>query len=164
MRVVALLVVLIASPGIAEAQVRESQVFDECALRVEQRLTGTRIVRGTQGEHVASRGLFGPSLAPIVASSDSAVTFALRSDSQRRTAQAFSGIALLAAAAFYRGFANAATNWEDDSDTLVYGGAGVAVTAGLLSGWQHARSMNSLEQSIWWYNRGCREGAAQDLR
>lgn len=125
--------------------------FDACALRVEHRFGGLRVVRGLEAEPVATLGLFGNTLAEVVASSDSAYVYALESDRQKRASTAwwiFGLVATVVGASDYTaGF------WERDPGTLTYVGLGIGLGATMVSGWQATRSLDSVEKAVWWFNR-----------
>lgn len=75
--------ILLALASPAEGQLREPALFDRCALRLEHRYGGIRIVRGVQEEPVATVGwIRGPKPA-LFARSDSAVFHARAGNRQR---------------------------------------------------------------------------------
>ncbi|HUE77823.1 MAG TPA: hypothetical protein VMM83_07775 [Longimicrobiales bacterium] len=145
--------VLLIALGSADAAGQDGVdcTFDACALRVEHRFNGLRVVRGLEAQPVATLGLFGNSLAEVVASSDSAFAYALESDRQKRASTAWGIFSLVASAAaawdFTTGF------WERDPGAVMYAGFGIGLGAAMVSGWQATRSLDSVEKAVWWYNR-----------
>lgn len=146
-------VVLLIALGSADAAGQDGVdcTFDACALRVEHRFNVLRVVRGLEAQPVATLGLFGNSLAEVVASSDSAFVYALESDRQKRASTAWRILGLVATAAGAWDFA--AGFWERDPGALTYAGLGIGLVATMVSGWQATRSLDSVEKAVWWYNR-----------
>jgi hypothetical protein len=136
-------------PATVRAQIASDSAcsYSHCALRVEQRFLGMRLVRGSTGESVARLGEFGSGVGVLLAGPDSAAYHARRYRSQRRTLDAlgYTSVALLLLRV-------ATTDDFVDSRTLVVG----AVTLNLIALPFVMRSRRSLERAIWWYNRDLR--------
>lgn len=148
----AALALLLSAVG-AAGQAPESCTYDQCALRVEHRLFGPRVVRGVAGEVVATPSLFGASLAPAVAGVDSAVAWALRSDRQRRASAVWGAVAVAGSALWFVELARSGLDGDGSDGYWAEAGFVVVLGGSVLSGWQRARSWDSMERAVWWYNR-----------
>ena len=144
----------------AAAQNRGECTFDTCALRVQHRFSGPpRVVRGLGAEPVATLGLFGNSLAEVVAMSDSAVTYARAGNRQGRAATVWGIVGLVGVTAAVLDYTGSFRDWRDPS-AVMYVSLGVGFSAAMIAGWQRTRSLDSVEMAIWWYNRDLATGDA----
>lgn len=123
-------------------------VYSECALGLSPTLTGLDVVRGKSSARVASLNFFLPAdVSSGFTGNDSAMMYARRAYSTRRTAAAFTdiGLTLFAAAgakvAADRGVRRAGAAW------LGAGAAFFAVSFPL-----QLRADGQLSSAVWWYN------------
>lgn len=148
---VRVLLLLALGPANVAGQIDAVDTFDACALRVESRFMKARVVRALEAQPVATLGVFGNSLAEVVASSDSAVVYALKSDRQKRSAMLWWIVGLVSVTAaswdYYTNF------WEFEPGAVHYFGLGIGFSVGMVSLRQQTRSSESFQKAVWWYNR-----------
>ena len=123
--------------------------YDTCVLRVEDGWFSRKLVRGPEGTVVARLGIGGPSLASVVAISDSALAHARRYQSAQRTGAILTTVGSLGTIA-----AVVALNLEDrdvDDEALAVNVAGLAVW--IVGNTYLYKARRELGRSLWWYNR-----------
>lgn len=128
--------------------------YDSCVLRVEDGWFSRKLLRGPEGTVVARLGLGGPSLASVVAISDSAVVHARRYQSAQRTGSILTTVGSVGTIA-----AVIALNLQDrdvDDEAIAVNVAGLAVWIAGNSYLYKAR--RELGRSLWWYNRAVMGG------
>jgi hypothetical protein len=118
--------------------------YSRCALRVRRGFFTTRLVRGSSEERVERLEWFGSSVGALLAGPDSAVHYARRYQSRRRTGDAI-GLAggLLGLMAFWT-----TDNFLEGGPLLIGG-----VTLQLISLPFLLVAREDLDRSVWWYNR-----------
>ena len=123
--------------------------YDACALRVEEGWFSRTLVRGPDGTVVARLGIGGPSLASVVAASDSAVVHARRYQSAQATGSVLTTVGSLGTLA-----AVLVLNQREGDvrqEAIAVNVAGLAVwIAGRTF---HQRAQREMQRSLWWYNR-----------
>ena len=149
-RKAAIVLVTLVTLGIRAGAAQEPAcTWDRCALRVQSSLFSMKVVRGSAGETVAKLGGFGPRIAPLAASPDTAV--------QRYYAQ-FRGAANRATALTLGGFALgvAAVVAYSHHDTRGSAGwlLGASALVDIIQFAEQRHASDRLERAIWWYNRG----------
>jgi hypothetical protein len=144
--VLSLLLACAAQPAGARAQGAPDTTctYSRCALRVSNGFLSTRLVRGSDGQHVSRLGWFGGGVGVLLAGSDSTAHYARQYRNRRTTADA---LGLLGGALVLVGI----TRGEDAHEAGPFTLAGL--TLGLVALPFGLTSRGSLDRSVWWYNR-----------
>ena len=152
-RVSALLLGL--SLGLSRSGVAQDSVctYDACALRLQHRTSGLRVVAGGDARLVAKLGLFFTRIPVLEQSRDSAVRTLYtdyRSHQGKATALAIIGTAVhVAGVLIYY-----ADRYDRTNQLVSIGLVGAGLGFVLGAGHHGAAGMDALSQSIWQYNRG----------
>jgi hypothetical protein len=120
--------------------------YHTCALRYERGFIRRQIVRGANGEVVGSvSGKKG--IAPLLAGSDSARTYAMKYEKNRDRAGALSFASLVALGVAYYRSRHSSTSSNTDAALAITGGtlAIISIPVGLAAD-------RDLARSVWWYN------------
>jgi hypothetical protein len=128
--------------------------YDSCALRVQYRLLGTKIVRGTDDTDVARIGFGAPALQELFARSDRA---SISFDQFREDHLRSSWLGLLGGIGFVGGLVAGARGNEELAAGLSIGGTVFSVGSGIFV----TRSREHLSKAVWWYNESL---AARSVR
>ena len=147
---VLVLATALAAPLGAQAATCPTAGYSACAVRAEASLfRGVHLVRGAEGAEVGRVRTFGnPSLASLLAGSDSAVVHARRyTGAARRSA----GLGLVGGALFVAAAIVDLRDREVTDAGLVLVGTGSLF--GLASAGQQLKAQRELSRATWWYNR-----------
>lgn len=125
--------------------------YEQCALRIEYRMSGPRVVEGREAREVGRLTAFGGTVTPLAESSDSAIRHLYRAFRQHRSRGATLNIASFVTTTV--GVFLISGGRRNESQQLA--GLGVLLGGmGLSIGSAHhaVRAHNQLSRAIWLYN------------